>query len=311
MTTADSRATVFISHISEERAVALKLQTIIQNAFSNAFQVFVSSDPVSLGGGEMWFSYILDNLAKAKVVLVLISSESADEPWINFEAGFGKGQKSIIIPIACRGLSFDSLAYPLKGFQGYDLSALKVILNEISRHMGASLHDIDFSTELEELNKIQCELPAKKLALELEAIRKYPLWELHFFIVNNGNCDVHPLEITIWIPSDILGCSFDPSVDRAILEVRNTSINNIGFKEITYRNDRDPTTHNRFSTTEPLVQCLSPGRRVRLQHIFPEVRYPLTENELKIPIRYRILAKNTKPVERAITLEDKLTIPKP
>jgi hypothetical protein len=108
----EPKTAVFISHIGEEKAVALRLQTLIQTAFSNAFPVFVSSDPASLGGGEEWYHHILDNLAKAKVVLVLLSPESADKQWINFEAGFGKGQKSNVVPIAFRGLSFDSLDYP-------------------------------------------------------------------------------------------------------------------------------------------------------------------------------------------------------
>src|SRR5207248_2045986 len=115
----EPKTILFISHIGEERAVALKLQALIQSAFSNAFPVFVSSDPTSLGGGEQWYHHILDNLSKAKVVLVLLSPESADRAWITFEAGFGQGGKARVIPIAFRGLSFDSLEYPLKGLQGY------------------------------------------------------------------------------------------------------------------------------------------------------------------------------------------------
>src|SRR5437773_1797085 len=103
--------TLFISHITEEKAVALKLQDLIQRTFSNAFPVFVSSDPDSLGGGQEWYHHILNNLAKAKVILVLLSPESADKPWINFEAGFGKGQRAVVLPIAFRGLSFDTLEY--------------------------------------------------------------------------------------------------------------------------------------------------------------------------------------------------------
>src|SRR5262245_25362655 len=95
--TEDPKTTVFISHIGEEKAVALRLQKLITAAFSDAFPVFVSSDPGSLGGGEEWYHHILDNLAKAKVVLVLLSPESADRPWINYEAGFGRGQKSRVI----------------------------------------------------------------------------------------------------------------------------------------------------------------------------------------------------------------------
>ncbi len=133
------KTTVFISHISGERDVALKLQALIQSAFGNAFPVFVSSDPMSLGGGEEWYHSILDNLAKAKIVFVLLSPESKEKPWINFEAGFARGQKSRVIPILFRMLAFESMQFPLKGLQGYQLKQLPDILKEISRHMGVQI----------------------------------------------------------------------------------------------------------------------------------------------------------------------------
>lgn len=46
----EPKTTVFISHIAEEKAVALRLQALVLTAFSDAFPVFVSSDPASLGG---------------------------------------------------------------------------------------------------------------------------------------------------------------------------------------------------------------------------------------------------------------------
>lgn len=183
----NSKTALFISHISEEKTVALRLQTLIRDAFSNAFPVFVSSDPASLSGGEEWYHHILDNLANAKVVLVLLSLESADRPWINYEAGFGKGQQSRVIPIAFRGLSFDALDYPLKGLQGYYLSDLKKILTEISTQMSIPLGSVDLVAAWEEIKEIQIELPAKKLALEPEPHPSHQKWTLQFYITNKGN----------------------------------------------------------------------------------------------------------------------------
>jgi hypothetical protein len=306
----ETKATVFISHIGEEKAVALRLQTLIQTAFSNDFPVFVSSDPASLGGGEEWYHHILDHLAKAKVILVLLSPESTDKPWINFEAGFGKGQKSNVIPIAFRGLSFDALDYPLRGLQGYYLPDLEKILKEIATRMGVPMGKIDFARAWEEINDIQIDLPAKKLALELHPILSYPKWICHFSIVNNGNRDVEPLEVTVWVPSGILVCPFSPVIDAAILEVREQNINGVMYTEITYRNHREPMMPDRFSKPERLAACLAPGMKSELKHLFFEVRYPLEAHELENPIKYKILAKNSKPVERTITLKDKLVPPK-
>lgn len=153
------KTTVFISHMAGEKAVALKLQALIQNAFGNAFPVFASSDPISLGGGELWYSYILDNLSKAKIVFVLLSQESKGRPWINFEAGFGMGQMSRIIPLLFRGLSFDSVPFPLKGLQGYQLQQLSDILREISRRMRVPMGQVDLDAAWEELKLAQSDSP--------------------------------------------------------------------------------------------------------------------------------------------------------
>lgn len=306
---ASTKTTVFISHITEEKAVAFKLKSLIQEAFSNAFPVFVSSDPTSLGGGKPWYHHILSNLPLAKVVLVLLSPESADRPWINFEAGFGQGHDSVVIPIVFRGLSFGSLDYPLKGLQGYPLSDLKQILNDLSTHMAVPVGNVDLDAASKEIEDIQAELPAKKLALEFRPTLSYPKWNCEFFIVNTGNRDVEPIEVTIWIPSAILYSPYSPAIDAAILEVRQQSANNVMSTEITYRNNREPTMPNRFSNPERLVACVSPGAPQRLQLVRPEIRYPLEEHELETPIRYRIAAKNIQPAEGIITLKDKLAAP--
>ncbi len=302
------KTTVFISHIGEEMAVALKLQTLIQSAFGSAFPVFVSSDPASLGGGEEWYHYILDNLAKAKVVLVLLSPESAEKPWINFEAGFGKGQKSRVIPLAFRGLSFDSLPYPLKGLQGYQLQQLANILTEIARRMCVPMGNLDLDAAWEEIKSIQAVLPAKKLSLEFRPNIGYPKWNCEFAIANHGNRDVEPLEVVILIPSAILYCPYRPVVDTAILEVREIGVDNLMWTEITYRNNREPKP-DRFARPERLATCVSPGSQQVLQLVHPEIRFPLQAHELEQPIRYKITAKNMQPAEGIISLKDKLIPP--
>lgn len=299
------RATVFISHIGEERAVALKLQSLIQDAFGKAFPVFVSSDPMSLGGGEEWYHHILDNLAKAKVVFVLLSPESVDRPWINFEAGFAKGQKSRVIPLLFRGLKFDDVQYPLKGLQGYKLQQLSDILEETSRRMGIPVGEVDADAIWEEIKQIQADLPAKKLALEFRPSLNYPKWKCQFLIVNNGNRDVEPLEVTIQIPSAILHTHYSPSIDPAVLEVREISVEDVMWTEIRYRNNREPKP-SRFSRPERLLDCVSPGHPQVLQLVHPEIRYPLEPHELENPIRYSIAARNMRPAEGIITLKDKL-----
>jgi hypothetical protein len=90
---------VFISHITEERSVALVLQKYLRLAFGSDFPVFVSSDAKSIGGGKKWYTEIIESLRLSEVVLVLVSQESRGRTWINFEAGVGEGAESLVIPV--------------------------------------------------------------------------------------------------------------------------------------------------------------------------------------------------------------------
>lgn len=188
-----------------------------------------------------------------------------------------------VIPLLFRGLAFDAVQYPLKGLQGYNLQQLSDILREISRRMGIPLGEVDADAVWEEIKHIQADLPSKKLALAFRPTLSYPKWNSEFLIVNDGNRDVEPLEVTIWIPSAILYSPYSPAIDAAILEVRQQSVDNVTYTEITYRNNREPTMPDRFSKPERLVACLSPGAPQRLQLVRPEIRFPLEAHELDTP----------------------------
>ena len=45
---------VFISHITEEKEVALALKKLVESAFIGMMEVFVSSDPRSITLGQEW-----------------------------------------------------------------------------------------------------------------------------------------------------------------------------------------------------------------------------------------------------------------
>src|SRR5437879_3951631 len=97
------KAGVFISHIGQERPVALVLQKFIRQAFNSAFPVFVSSDQRSIPGGEGWWEFIRSEIKGRLVVLSLLSDESAAREWINYEAGVGDGSGARVVPVAIKG----------------------------------------------------------------------------------------------------------------------------------------------------------------------------------------------------------------
>lgn len=84
------RPIVFISHISEESAIAVTIKKLIDESFLGMLDVFVSSDNgESLPMGSRWLQRINDALKKCSVELILCSPQSIKRPWINFEAGAG------------------------------------------------------------------------------------------------------------------------------------------------------------------------------------------------------------------------------
>ena len=78
------RQGIFISHIGEERPLALRLQGLLEIALSPKPPVFVSSDYDSIKSGEEWYRAILDGLKRCQSVIALLSPDSVKRPWINF-----------------------------------------------------------------------------------------------------------------------------------------------------------------------------------------------------------------------------------
>lgn len=78
---------VFLSHIHEERELAEHIKDAIENEFSGFIDVFVSSDGVSIPAGANFLRRIEDGLVNCTGAIYLISPESVNRNWINFELG--------------------------------------------------------------------------------------------------------------------------------------------------------------------------------------------------------------------------------
>ena len=128
---------IFISHISEEAALASVLKEWIESTFLGQVDVFVSEHDIS--SGQQWFQRLGEELTDAKAMLVLCSERSVSSPWINFEAGAGHVKRIPVIPICYAGLRKDTLPAPLLFFQGLDVGAedfgVKVI-GDLAQHLG-------------------------------------------------------------------------------------------------------------------------------------------------------------------------------
>jgi hypothetical protein len=118
---------VFISHITEERATALLLKDLLQRTFSRDLPIFVSSDYESIGGGDVWFTTIVRGLKTSSVLIVLLSPDSLDRRWINFEAGVGAGAEATVIPVVVHGLERGDVGHPLSSLQIRSLESLEEV----------------------------------------------------------------------------------------------------------------------------------------------------------------------------------------
>jgi hypothetical protein len=111
----------FVSHVSEEAAVAARLRKALNRDFLGLLDVFVSSDGESIAAGEQWLASIERALRDAAVMLIICSPASIRRPWINFEAGAAWMRDIPLIPLCHAGLTPRDLMMPLSVRQGLSL----------------------------------------------------------------------------------------------------------------------------------------------------------------------------------------------
>jgi hypothetical protein len=113
---------VFLSHITEEKALADIVKDHIERDFIGLVDVFVSSDDRSIPIGEKWLADIESALKTAAAMIILCSNESVKRPWINFEAGAAWVREILIAPVCHTGMRPGGLPIPLQLLQGIEAS---------------------------------------------------------------------------------------------------------------------------------------------------------------------------------------------
>jgi hypothetical protein len=144
----DDKSGVFISHITAERATAALLKDYLQQVFGNDLRIFVSSDYDSIPGGDIWFQTILKGLKSSAVIIVLLSPDSQDRPWINFEAGVGVGTDALVIPVVVHGLTRGKVGHPLINIQIRSLETVAdahALLNDVGSKIARIRKSVDLT----------------------------------------------------------------------------------------------------------------------------------------------------------------------
>ena len=120
--------TIFLSHIHEDRELAVLINDAPEEEFSGFVSVFVSSDGVSIPAGANFLMRIEDGLVECIGALYLISPASVRRNWINFELGAvwirnalsirAGGAEVPAIPICHSGICPGVLPAPLNNLNG-------------------------------------------------------------------------------------------------------------------------------------------------------------------------------------------------
>jgi hypothetical protein len=149
---------VFISHITEEKELAVKTKELIEESFLGMIEVFVSSDEHSISLGQKWLDNITESLKSCAVEIILCSPKSIKRPWINFEAGAGWIRDIPVIPFCHSGMKPSLLPMPLNLLQAAnanEISSLKLLFPVLAHALGSKAPNVDFSTFVDSVKEFE------------------------------------------------------------------------------------------------------------------------------------------------------------
>ena len=294
------RVGIFISHISEEQEAASHVQEFLREAFGPAFPIFVSSDYKSIKSGKPWYGEILGGLRKAEVVLVLLTPESIERRWINFESGFGMGQDADVIPVTM-GLRKGEIGLPLGQLQARDLNDPKDVeplLSDVAAICRIPLRDVDVRRFQDGIGRILERLAGRKLELLVRCRSSC----LQFAIRNSGSNPIDLIDAEILVPKQIVGVGYSFHDEPPVRLRRQKSIGNVeyeGFCLTTVPSSRVGTQ------IEPLPSILTKDMGIRELNSIPISLKPgLSPEELGMVVRLRLNGRQGDSGELGVRISD-------
>lgn len=140
---------IFLSHIHEEKQLAILIKNSLEEEFSGFVDVFVSSDGVSIPAGSNFLKKIETGLKNCSSAIYLISPSSVKRNWINFELGAiwlrsvisdeQDGPEIPLIPICHSGSTPSTLPSPLNNLNaitGTESNQLELAFKSIQSALG-------------------------------------------------------------------------------------------------------------------------------------------------------------------------------
>lgn len=137
---------LFLSHDSRDRERAKAIAQAIQRLTLKQISVWHSSDDGPSGGlrpGQVWLDEIRRQISESRALVVLLTPQSLNRPWLLFEAGFGASQESCAVIPVCVGIdSVTDVPFPLAMYQAYQLADYDSLRSFVEKLL--ALHQIHF-----------------------------------------------------------------------------------------------------------------------------------------------------------------------
>jgi hypothetical protein len=270
----DNENRIFISHITEERGVAIRLQQLLRTTLGSDLEIFVASDATSIPSGEDWFNHIVLNLKRAKIALILLSEFSTSRPWINYEAGIAEGTGIKVMPIVIRGLSKGGVTFPLAHYQIRDIhdeDDIRGLLNDVGRLVNRNqAENLDIASFISEVRAIEASIPFLGIMLSPYIAHQTICFEL----LNTGNREVELQQIWAAVPSNITRDANEHYPSPPALEVQQSEIEGIPHLKKIYH-----------VTNAPIERYWDKGNFERLPQYFQVNMSPLNLREMRIVLR--------------------------
>lgn len=106
---ARQKPTIFISHASEDAEIANAIESVIRDRHGDAVNVFNTSDGKTLHPGCHWKQEITTAVKDSVLMLVILTENSNQKPWIYWESGGAFHQEINVIPLLGPELSVSEL----------------------------------------------------------------------------------------------------------------------------------------------------------------------------------------------------------
>jgi TIR domain len=131
-------ANIFISHVEQEKGLALAVERFLYDVFARdrSVSIFLSSNTFTLVGGEKFEERIRREIAGCKVFLMMCSKVSFRRHWLHVEAGAAWVADKPIVPICYGNLLKGTLPRPYSSFHAVALDHAYDLVVAVARALG-------------------------------------------------------------------------------------------------------------------------------------------------------------------------------